>query len=191
MSTKVIKEAYPLLGKAVQMLIRTSILSTCLILGLSCSPDEDRTEVEFKKPLTPTTLPVQTSGAFLQNTEETIDYKAKYTNSPPKDDRLIMFHPFQSPRPPSWFWVPPKSTVVTCNYTVPGIDGSDSAFFSITQFEPGEGGTLSANVERWNQLFNTHDGGPVKPTIKTVTTPHIRFRLLSSRLPHTTFGTKC
>jgi hypothetical protein len=100
------------------------------------------------------------------NLEDKID---KFTNTPPEDDTQITYGAYRSPKPPSWFWVPPKTVVVTCNYVVPSIDDSEHAIFSITQFQKGEGGHFEENVARWKRLFRTNDGAPVKPRIDVIT----------------------
>jgi len=116
-------------------------------------------------------LAPQSSSSSLLDTKETDlqDRIDKFTNTPPEDDTMISFGVFQTTKPPSWFWVPPRSQIVTCNYIVPAIDDNEHAVFSLTQFEPGDGGHFTDNVTRWKSLFRTNDGAPVKPTIEVIT----------------------
>jgi len=93
----------------------------------------------------------------------------KFTIRPPVDDNFISFGNYRTPKPPSWFWVPPKSQIVTCNYVVPSVDESEHALFSVTQFRVGEGGHFTDNVTRWKSLFRSNAGAPVKPKIDVIT----------------------
>lgn len=93
----------------------------------------------------------------------------KFLVKPPEDDFHISIGSFRSIKPPSWFWTPPKSNIVTINYVVPSIDENEHAIFSVTQFNVGEGGHFTENVTRWKSLFRTNDGAPVKPTFEVIT----------------------
>lgn len=112
------------------------------------------------------------SKSFLDVNSQVTDIKDridKFTNAPPEDDTIIAFGDFQTPKPPSWFWIPPRSQIVTCNYIVPAVNDGEHAVFSLTQFELGEGGLFTDNVTRWKSLFRTNDGAPVKPTFEVIT----------------------
>ncbi len=146
------------------------ILSFSLI---GCDPSSPKTP---KQP-TPVTnseenVPPKPSGTSLL-TEEEIENIAdridKFTNTPPEDDSKITFGDYYSNRPSAWFWVPPKSQLVTCNYIVPSIDESEHAVFSVTQFPDDQGGIFVENVARWKRLFRSNDGSPVKPNIEVIT----------------------
>jgi len=108
--------------------------------------------------------------SLLDTKEESLEDRIdKFRVEPPEDDFYIPIGSFRSVKPPSWFWTPPKSNVVTINYVVPSIDESEHAIFSITQFNVGEGGHFTDNVTRWKSLFRTNDGAPIKPTFEVIT----------------------
>ena len=108
--------------------------------------------------------------SLLDVQEESLqDRIDKFLHKPPADEGHISFGSFRSIRPPSWFWTPPKSQVVTVNYIVPSIDDHEHAIFSVTRFNVGEGGLFRDNVTRWKSLFRSNDGAPVKPTYEVIT----------------------
>ncbi len=113
--------------------------------------------------------PESTSSLLDSNETNLQDRIDKFTNTPPEDDTIISFGEFKTPKPASWFWIPPRSQIVTCNYIVPAIDDNEHAVFSLTQFAPGEGGHFTDNVTRWKSLFRTNDGAPVRPKIEVIT----------------------
>lgn len=108
--------------------------------------------------------------SLLDIQEESLqDRIDKFLHKPPADDGHISFGSFRAIKPPSWFWTPPKSQIVTENYIVPSIDTHEHAIFSVTQFGVGEGGLFKDNVTRYKSLFRSNDGAPVKPTYEVVT----------------------
>ena len=150
-------------------MIRNSIfiLSACLTLT-SCysespekvsqiSPEvqktDNRSSSETKKPPT----------SFLEEDDQTQDYASKYTNRPPKDEKIVELTNYTCTKPASWIWTPPKSTFVKANYILPAVLNSDSGLLTVSEFMIGEGGDFNTNVERWNSMFRTDRGAPVKP----------------------------
>ena len=107
--------------------------------------------------------------SFLDRNVNAVDHDEKYRQKPPPDPKWITFGTFHSPRPATWIWMPPSSTMRIANYTLPGIDGSESAELSIIQFAPGEGGDVQSNIKRWKLQFRSTAGGPVRPTVSTMT----------------------
>jgi hypothetical protein len=93
----------------------------------------------------------------------------KFTVNPPLDDSIITFSNFQTKKPVTWEWTPPKTLLFTCNYVIPNDNPDKNASFSIRQFPSGEEGHLNDNLKRWTSLFRTNDGGPIKPEISTIT----------------------
>jgi len=146
------------------------ILSFLLI---GCKPSSPKPTPQNKPvPNTQENVPPNTSDTSIlaeeevENIEDRID---KFTITPPVDDANITFGEFYSKRPSSWFWIPPKSHVVTCNYIVPSIDESEHAVFSVTQFHGDQGGVFVENIARWKRLFRSNDGSPIRPTIEVIT----------------------
>ncbi len=50
-------------------------------------------------------------------------------------------------------------------YGIPGAGGSAAATFVVYHFGLGQGGSIEANIERWQSQFATEDGGPVEPVV--------------------------
>ena len=119
----------------------------------------------------PPTADVKTSDTgLLENDSQSFNDRVdKFLQLPPEDDSSILIGKFTTPKPPTWFWVPPKSQIVKINYVVPSVDTSDPALFSATQFAEGEGGHFTENIVRWKSMFRTNDGAPVKPNLQVIT----------------------
>ena len=151
--------------------MRTKI--TILIVGIAliagCSNSEEKA-IEVVEPVMQETETQDNSPtrSLLDENDEIIDYRDKYTTPPPDDPRWIEFGSYRSHRPSTWFWVAPKSSFTICNYIVPGVEGNELANFTISQFEKGQGGDLTTNLKRWKSKFNTHNGAPVIPIIQTI-----------------------
>lgn len=151
------------------MLFRITISIVSVAFAAGCSNPEEKPIQSPQAESQEAEVPKQSTGkSFLDDEDETIDYREKYTTVPPVDNRWIEFPPFRSERPATWFWVAPSSSLVLCNYVVPGVENSELATFSISHFEKGQGGDLSLNLKRWKSKFNTHEGAPVRPTIETM-----------------------
>jgi hypothetical protein len=69
--------------------------------------------------------------------------------------------------PDSWRAEPPSSSFRLAQFALPGSTGdADCIFF---YFGPGQGGSVDANIERWQSQFRSADGGPVQPTLERIT----------------------
>ncbi len=81
------------------------------------------------------------------------------------------------PVPASWVSQPPASSMRLAQFRVPGAAGSGDAEFVVFYFGPGQGGSVDANITRWESQFTAPDGKPVKAVVRHLTV---------SRMPVTT-----
>ena len=72
----------------------------------------------------------------------------------------------RAPVPPNWTSQPPTSSMRLAQFRVPAASGSDGAEFVVFYFGQGQGGSVDANIARWQSQFSSPDGKPVKPTIQ-------------------------
>jgi hypothetical protein len=63
--------------------------------------------------------------------------------------------------PAGWVTAPSTSSMRLAQYTIPGRDGSVAAEVVVYFFGNGQGGNVTANLERWKGQFSTPDGTPV------------------------------
>ena len=135
------------------------------------SPDEPQATSQQHVEPTPAQKPDITSPAstFLDRFESAVDHDEKYRQKPPPDPEWITFGSLHTPRPATWIWKPPSSTLRIANYTLPGVEGSEAAELSVIQFAPGEGGDIQSNINRWKLQFRSTAGGPVRPRVSTTT----------------------
>lgn len=72
----------------------------------------------------------------------------------------------------TWVAVEPSSNMRAAVFNVPGGDGPDGeiVFF---YFGPGQGGSVEANVQRWNGMVTDENGQPVEATIDQATINNI------------------
>ena len=82
-----------------------------------------------------------------------------------------------APVPTSWVSQPPASSMRLAQFQVPGKSGREDAEVIFFYFGQGEGGSVEANIARWQSQFTSPDGKPVKPTVQ---------HLKASGLPVTT-----
>lgn len=86
--------------------------------------------------------------------------------------------------PAHWQAQPPQSDMRLAQFSVPGpgaeADTAGGAEMVVYYFGPTQGGTLEANVERWQSQFTGPDGGPVEPEI-TELGGHLEATLVSLR----------
>ena len=153
-------------------MLRIFIIFIVPFLLLGCEPPEPKILIQEpveSKPEGTQADPAENVSLLATEEESVQDRIDKFLIKPPEDESKIPIGLFRSTKPPSWFWTPPKSNIVTINYVVPSIDESEHAIFSITQFDAGEGGHFTDNVTRWKALFRTNDGAPVKPTFEVIT----------------------
>jgi hypothetical protein len=75
--------------------------------------------------------------------------------------------------PAQWQAQQPESSMRLAQFAVPAADAGegDGAEMVVYYFGPTQGGSLEANVERWQSQFTGPDGGRVEPEITELTTP--------------------
>jgi hypothetical protein len=71
-----------------------------------------------------------------------------------------------APVPAAWVTERPASSMRLAQFRVPAASGSDEAEAVIFYFGQGQGGSVDANIARWQSQFSSPDGKPVKPTIE-------------------------
>jgi hypothetical protein len=71
--------------------------------------------------------------------------------------------------PDAWMPETPKSEMRRLQFAVPA-QGGEGAEFVVFYFGPGQGGTLDANLERWQSQFKGPDGTPVEPVVSPIET---------------------
>jgi hypothetical protein len=83
------------------------------------------------------------------------------------DDQGVSFLGFQSRVPADWVSEQPSSGMRALQYRI-GDGGSDGVEFIVYYFGPGQGGSLEANLQRWQSQFTGPDGGPVEPRVTRI-----------------------
>jgi len=73
--------------------------------------------------------------------------------------------------PADWQAQQPESNMRLAQFAVPAAGDGDGAEMVVYYFGPTQGGSLEANVERWQSQFTGPDGGRVEPEITELTTP--------------------
>lgn len=99
-------------------------------------------------------------------------------------DQAVTFLTYQSSVPDDWVAETPKSEMRQLQFKVPaspGGEGGDGAEFVVYFFGPGQGGTLEANIERWQSQFQGPGGAPVEPTVTQIGTETIPATLVELR----------
>lgn len=98
-------------------------------------------------------------------------------------DQSVAFLTYRSSVPDAWVSETPKSEMRQLQFKVPasGAEGGDGAEFVVYFFGPGQGGTLDANIERWQSQFQGPDGTPVAPTVTQIGTETIPATLVELR----------
>ena len=99
-------------------------------------------------------------------------------------DQAVTFLTYQSSVPDDWVAETPKSEMRQLQFKVPaspGGEGGDGAEFVVYFFGPGQGGTLEANIERWQSQFQGPDGAQVEPTVTQIGTETIPATLVELR----------
>lgn len=77
----------------------------------------------------------------------------------------LVIQGFASQVPSGWVSSPPSSTMRVAQFTVPAAKGVDSGELAAYFFSPRQGGSHSANIERWASQFSSADGKPVAPKV--------------------------
>ncbi len=71
-----------------------------------------------------------------------------------------------APVPPGWVPQPPASSMRLAQFQVPAKSDQGDAEVIFFYFGQGQGGSVEANVARWQSQFTSPNGKPVKPTIQ-------------------------
>jgi hypothetical protein len=80
----------------------------------------------------------------------------------------VRFLDYAAPVPAGWIAEQPASSMRLVQYRVPGT-GDEQARFVIYYFGQGQGGSVEANVARWQSQFRGPDGGAVEPVVERFT----------------------
>jgi len=142
-----------------------------LLASIACdqNPPNKPAPVSAAQVTTPITAPNSSGISLLDEESESMSDKIDgFTQTPPADDSIITIQEYVIDKPATWFWLPPKSTIVSANYVVPSVGKNESALFSATFFNEGEGGHFTENIVRWKSMFRSNDGAPVKPEIVVI-----------------------
>lgn len=81
-------------------------------------------------------------------------------------EQQASFLGYQAPVPANWQSEPPSSSMRLAQYRIPAVAPGEPAELIIYYFGQGQGGTLDANIGRWQGQFSTADGGTVSPKIE-------------------------
>ncbi len=84
------------------------------------------------------------------------------------DDQQVQLLGLTSKVPASWVPQQSASDMRLLQFQVPGAEGSDGAEFIVYYFGPNQGGSVEANVARWQSQFSKPDGGEVEPVISAL-----------------------
>ena len=82
--------------------------------------------------------------------------------------------------PEAWQLETPSSDMRLLQSAIPAADG-DAAAFVVFYFGPEQGGTLEANVERWQSQFQGPEGTAVEPHISEIGTAALPATLVELR----------
>lgn len=97
-------------------------------------------------------------------------------------DQPVNFLNYASSLPDSWVAEAPKSEMRQLQFKIPATDGTgEGAEFVVYFFGPGQGGTLEANIERWQSQFTNPDGAAVEPEITPIGTDALPATLVQLR----------
>jgi len=101
------------------------------------------------------------------------------TASPPAKSGVVSVPllDLTAPVPTSWVSQPPASSMRLAQFRVPDAGGFGDAEFVVFYFGPGQGGSVDANITRWESQFTAPNGKPVKAIVQHLTV---------SRMPVTT-----
>ncbi len=154
------------------MKILPIIIPCCLLI--CCDQQQDKPNKSTPNPSVSTqpVQPAKNTHSLLTAPEELlveVDHEAKFTFNPPENNSVITFGNYISQRPNNWFWVIPKTLVVTCNYVLPSSTTSDPALITITQFENKDSESIDKSIARWKDLFRSDGGGPHTATKPVLT----------------------
>lgn len=83
----------------------------------------------------------------------------------PAAPQLVDLLGLRSTVPADWVAEEPQSDMRLAQFRVPADGGPEDAAMVVYYFGPSQGGTLEANIARWQSQFTGPDGGPVEPQI--------------------------
>lgn len=144
---------------------------TLLLASTACeqSPSNKPAPISAAEVTTPIIDPNSSSTSLLDVDQKSMSDKIDgFTQTPPVDNSIVTIQEYAIDKPATWFWVPPKSLIVSANYVVPSVGKNESALFSATFFNEGEGGHFTENIERWKSMFSNNEGAPIKPEIVVI-----------------------
>jgi hypothetical protein len=95
-------------------------------------------------------------------------------------EQSVSFLTYESAVPDAWVSEAPKSEMRKLQYRIPATEG-DGAEFVVYFFGPGQGGTLEANIERWQSQFQGPDGTAVEPEVTEIGTDAMPATLVQLR----------
>jgi hypothetical protein len=78
----------------------------------------------------------------------------------------VSFLGLQAPLPAGWIEQRPESVMRLAQFLVPGKSGAGNARAVVDYFGPRQGGSVKANIERWQSQFRAPGSGPVQPASK-------------------------
>ncbi len=97
-------------------------------------------------------------------------------------DQSVTFLSFASSVPDAWVAEAPKSEMRQLQFKIPATDDAgEGAEFVVYFFGPGQGGTLEANIERWQSQFTTTEGAVVEPEVTQIGTEALPATLVQLR----------
>lgn len=70
--------------------------------------------------------------------------------------------------PASWVEEQPTSSMRLAQYRIPGSNADQQAQLVLFYFGQGQGGTVEANISRWQSQFSNPQGGSVKADISNI-----------------------
>ena len=74
-----------------------------------------------------------------------------------------------APVPAGWVSQPPASSMRLAQFQVPGKSRQGDAEVIFFYFGQGQGGSIDANIARWQSQFTSPDGKPIKPIVQHLT----------------------
>ena len=100
----------------------------------------DATPATATTPTTPTTAPATMP-------------PARSAWRPSDDPKIATFLGLVADKPATWIEHPPQGSMRLANYTVPGRDGTEAAHIVVFYFGATQGGSIDANIDRWQMQF--------------------------------------
>ncbi len=119
-------------------------------------------------PPTPSTTPAGTPTTAPDQTATTAPASPTPPVWQPSDDpKMAKFLGLAAPKPATWIEHPPQGTMRVTTFIVPGRDGNEAAHIVVFYFGPHQGGTVDANIDRWQEQFEPDaEGNLVEPMVE-------------------------